>query len=262
MTLIADIRDLDARLAAAGDPAKKAWWERYLKGVIDFYGVGIPDIRTIVADWRQDRNLVDADGDQLMQLATTAVALPMAEDKLAAIILLQEHGLDRLAPDRHLAQIAGWFDDGHVADWNTCDWLCVRVLGPTVSAHGRAAAEQVAGWTDAPGLWRRRAAKVAFVNLAPAGDASVPGLTELVLGACHRTASDPQRFAQTATGWVLRELSKADPAPVVTYVDQHLAQMSREAIRMATAKLPDHVRRDLLHAHNGNADVRGRHAGR
>lgn len=262
MTTIAHIQDLDARLAAHGDPAKRAWWERYLKGVIEFHGVGIPDIRTIVTDWLDDHDLGDADGDHLMQLATAAVALPVAEDKLAAIVLLQDHGLDRLAPHRHLTEIAGWFDDGHIADWNTCDWLCVRVLGPMVAAHGQPVAEQVAEWTDAPGLWRRRAAKVAFVNLVPTGDETVPGLTDLVISACARTATDSQRFSQTATGWVLREVSRANPDLVARFVREHLDPLSREAVRMATAKLPDQVRRELLRAHNGNGDVRARHAGR
>lgn len=232
------------------------------KGVIDFYGVGSPDIRTIVAAWHTSHALEGADADHLMQLATTAAAMPVAEDKLAAIILLQEHGLDLLDPTRHLPGIAGWFDDGHIADWNTCDWLCVRVLGPLIATHGQPVAEQVAGWTGAPVLWRRRAARVAFVNLAPAGDANFPGFTELVLTTCHRTASDPERFSQTATGWVLRELSRADPEPVLAYLDRHLDQLSREAIRMATAKLPDAMRRELLGRHNGNPNVRGGHAGR
>lgn len=254
--------DLDRRIASHGDPDKRDWWERYLKGVIAFHGVGIPDIRGIVRAWRRDHSLEALDGDALVELASACVALPTAEDKLAAIVLLQEHGLELLVPDRHLAAIARWFDDGHVADWNTCDWACVRVLGPLVRRHGEPAAHAIAGWVDAPGLWRRRAAGVAFVDLAPEGERNFEGFTALLLGVASRTVTDPARFAQTGTGWVLRELSKAEPEAVRAFVTTHLDELSREAVKMATARLPEQVRRDLLQTHNGNGKVSGGHAGR
>lgn len=256
------VADLDRRLAAQADPGKREWWERYLKGVIAFHGVGMADIRAVVADWHRDHDLGRLDGDALVVLASGCVALPKAEDKLAAFILLREHGLERLAPERHLDDVAGWFDRGHIADWNTCDWLCVRVLGPLVAAHGPAVARQLAGWTGADGLWRRRAAAVAFVDLAPRGDDNFAGFTDLLLGVVGELVDDRQRFIQTATGWALRELSKAAPGAVRSFVAAHLHRMSREAIRMATAALGDAERRRLLAAHNGNPDVAAGHAGR
>lgn len=256
------VAELDRRLAAQADTRKREWWERYLKGVIAFHGVGMPDIRAIVADWLRDHDLGRLDGDSLVLLASASVDLPRAENKLAAIILLREHGLDRLVPDRHLDEIARWFDQGHIADWNTCDWLCVKVLGALVAAHGRAVARDLSTWTDAPVLWRRRAAAVAFVNLAPRGDDNFAGFTDLLVGVVGELVDDRQRFIQTATGWSLRELSKAEPDVVSSFIAAHLQQMSREAIKMATARLGDAERRRLLEAHNGNANVAGGHAGR
>ncbi len=81
------------------------------------------------------------------------------------------------------------------------------------------------------GLWQRRAAVVAFVRLA----AEVPfvGFVPLVLEACAANLIDDDRFAHTGPGWLLRELSRAEPAAVRDFVDAH-PQLSTEAVSMAT----------------------------
>ncbi len=242
--LMDNVGDLQARLAAEGNPAKKEWWERYLKGAIEFYGVPMAQIRRLVHVWHADHDL---DAAELRAASLTLLAGPVAEDKLAGILIMQELLLpaDQLKASRDLPQIASVFDAGHVADWNTTDWLCVRVLGPLIEKDGRATAELIARWSEARGLWRRRAAAVAFVPLAGRGDAVFPGLADLVLGVCARNVTDRERFAQTGVGWVLRELSDAVPDAVYSFVQDHNSQMSREAVRMASARLPDAMRRVL-----------------
>lgn len=133
-----------------------------------------------------------------------------------------------------------WYDHqlAEVADWNTCDWLCVRVLGPLIERHGEVAARTIAGWCDAAGLWRRRAAVVAFVNLVGRDEEPFPGCRQLVLDTCARNVTDPQRFAQTGVGWVLRELSTAAPGAVAVFLDRHGDTMSAEARRTASSRLP------------------------
>jgi 3-methyladenine DNA glycosylase AlkD len=171
---------------------------------------------------------------------------PIAEEKLAGILVMQELLLpaDELSGTRDLPRIAQRFDDGFIADWNTTDWLCVRVLGPLIEREGRPTAEHVAGWVDAPSLWRRRAAAVGLVPLAgrPDGDLDVG---DLVLDACTTLAPEPERFVQTGIGWVLRNLSDVAPEDVYTFLWDHRTVMSREAIRMAAARLSDEHRADL-----------------
>lgn len=93
-----------------------------------------------------------------------------------------------------------WYDHqpAEVADWNTCDWLCVRVLGPLIERHGEVAARTIAGWRDAAGLWRRRAAVVAFVDLVGRDEEPFPGCRQLVLDTC---ASKPTRSAWRRPAW-------------------------------------------------------------
>lgn len=233
--------DLTDRLRVLADPAKKAWWERYLKGEIEFLGVPMAGIRSAVHGWVDDAGL-DVEGCR--EAAFSLLRRPLAEEKLAAILLLQERvaPAGELDPARDLPVLAALFDEGHIREWNTTDWLCVRVLGPMIEGGGRDVAEAIAEWADAPGLWRRRAAAVAFVPVAGRGDAVFPGLVSMVLGVCAANLADPARFSQTGVGWVLRDLSDAAPEAVFGFLVAHRDRMSREAVRMAAARLSDEQR--------------------
>ena len=48
---------------------------------------------------------------------------------------------------------------------------------------------------------------------------------------------DRERFSQTSVGWVLRELSHADPEAVKSFVGNYGEPMTTEARRMALAKI-------------------------
>jgi 3-methyladenine DNA glycosylase AlkD len=236
--------ELSDRLRALADPAKKAWWERYLKGEAEFIGVPMAGIRGAVHRWVDEANL---DDEATKDAAFALLRRPFAEEKLAGILLLQERAAPAgvLDADTDLPALAALFDDGHIREWNTTDWLCVRVLGPMIERGGPPVAEAVAGWVDAPGLWRRRAAAVAFVPLAGRGDAVFAGLVATVLGVCAANVADPARFAQTGVGWVLRDLSDAAPDAVYAFLIARRSEMSREAARMAAARLSDDQRSSL-----------------
>ncbi len=115
----------------------------------------------------------------------------------------------------------------------------MKVLGRFVDSgyDRRARAEAIAGWRTAATLWQRRAAAASFVNLAPQGERFFDGFPDLLLTVCAANVADPARFSQTSVGWLLRELSKADPGRVQEFVDEHRGRMSREALKAATARL-------------------------
>ena len=102
---------------------------------------------------------------------------------------------------------------------------------------------------SAENLWQRRAAVVAFVNLARRGDTNFPGFIDMVLITCAALVRAPERCAQTGAGWGLRELAHAAPGRVVEFVDAHLAQFSPEALQSAIQKLPDDVKDRLTRSH-------------
>ena len=129
------IARLQSRLDKAASPKTKAWWESYLKHTILFRGVKMADIRAALHAWIETEGF--AEGLSLADQRDLALCLlreSYAEDKISGILYLQEVLLPAGALDwrSDLARFVPLFEEGHIADWNTNDWLCVKVLGPLV----------------------------------------------------------------------------------------------------------------------------------
>lgn len=231
-------QDIGDQLGAAAEEKTRAWWERYLKGAVPFRGVPMATTRRIVHSTWRTAGVDQLDPELQIELALAQFAEPYCEDKLAGILALSELLLDDLTLE-HVPALARPFERRHIEDWNTCDWYCVKVLGRFV-ARGqdqRRRAESIAEWRHAPTLWQRRAAAVTFVDLAPRGDRFFDGFTDVLLTVCAGNLADPARFSQTSVGWLLRELSRGEPARVQAFVDEHGASMTPEARNAATKLL-------------------------
>jgi 3-methyladenine DNA glycosylase AlkD len=229
------VAEVQQALQQHADPDKKLWWENYVKGA-RFRGTPMGEIRKVVNAFVAARpDLTEA---PLKAFACELIAQPMSEDKLAGILLLSEHLMDDLGLD-DLPMLRGLLDGDHLADWGSCDWFCVKVLGRmlTHADDPQRLADELIAWTASEHLWVRRAGLVAFVNLAPRGDDALPGLTRRVIEGAERNVRDERRFAQTSVGWVLRELSKSEPDAVRAFVAEHGDRMSSEARRAASARL-------------------------
>jgi 3-methyladenine DNA glycosylase AlkD len=242
------VRELQTRLQGKAVVETKDWWEQYLKYAIRFRGVKMADVRAVLHSWHVDQGI----GGTLSLTEQKDLALALfreehAEDKLAGILFLQEILLPTggIVWQDDLSRFASLFAEGWIHDWNICDWFCVKVLGPLAQLEGEACARAIADWKTAENLWQRRAAGVAFVNLAQRGDENFAGFTDLLLDISAATVKHPERFSQTGTGWVLRELSLAEPARVERFVARYLCDFSNEGLRYATAKLAAESKRRL-----------------
>ena len=229
------IEGLQAELERRADPEKKAWWENYVKGAT-FRGTPMAEVRSAVGRWLETHP--ELSRTRIKHFAYELIREPFAEDKLAGVLILSEHLIDELGID-DLPAFRTLLADEHLGDWSACDWFCVKVLGRMLvrSSDRERIADQLIGWTGSDELWVRRAGLVAFVDLAPKGDAALPGLTERIITGAERNASDERRFAQTSVGWVLRELSKSEPAAVRRFLSERGGQLSTEARRAASAKV-------------------------
>ncbi len=169
-----------------------------------------------------------------MDLALALFEGAYTEDKLAGTLFLQEILLPAgaLLWQRDLDRFSALFDTGLIYDWNVCDWFCVKVLGPLIEAHGSACAEEIAGWREAGNLWRARASLVAFVKVA-----SDNTYYPLVEASCPALIARPERFAKTAVGWILREISRHDEACVRRVLENNIQNFSAESLKKATKYL-------------------------
>ena len=260
-TLDGLIEKLQLRLNAHATAATREWWTKYLRGAASFRGVEMADVREAVHAWfRQERLGEYLSVGQQKELALMLLKVDYSEDKLAGILFFQEILLPARALDwrSDLPRFARLFEQGYICDWSTCDWFCVKVLGPLVEQQGEACARAISGWREANSMWQQRASVVAFANLAGEGDQHFLDFTEMVLDNCTQLLGNRERFAQTGVGWILRELSRWDQGRIVEFIETNLDRFSREAVKNAVKYLPPEVAEHLLRAHllSGNRVLR------
>jgi 3-methyladenine DNA glycosylase AlkD len=248
--MTARIHALHGRLSGQATEKCRDFWTRYMKGIVPFRGVPMAGIRRAVHAWWTHDGPADLAPADRKALALALFEGDFGEDKLAGTLVLREILLAELEA-HDLEALGGLFDRGLIVDWNTCDWFCLKVLGGMVERDlpAREVAGAIAAWREAPTLWQRRAANVAFVNLAKYGDRNFEGFTTLMLETCAVTVQSAERFAQTGVGWLLRELAEAEHAAVMAFLDAHLGRMSREAVRSAMERMPVSVKGPVLEKH-------------
>jgi len=209
----------------------KAWWENYVKGSAPFMGVKMPVIRTVLHQWHREHVEGILEYPAQIELALSLFDGPYTEEKLAGTLFLQEILLPAGVLDckRDVDRFAGLFADGKINDWNTCDWFCVKVLGPLIREHGMDCADCISGWRDAENLWQARASLVPFVKVAD-NNAYYPSIERT----CQVLIRREERFAKTAVGWILRDVSKHDKAFVRRVIEENIEHFSSESLKNAT----------------------------
>lgn len=198
---------------------------------------GSTALRTAVLRWWSEQGLAEHPAPVGKRIALALLEQDRSEAQRAGVIVLHELLADHLRAS-DLAAFEALF--AHLADGTLVDWFGVKVLGTMLlRVRGRGdVARVLAAWRNADSMWQRRAACVAFTALAPQGDAALPNLTQLIFTICSTVVWSPERVDQTAVGWLLRELSRAEPTRVEAFVRRHARFMSRECMRQSIEKLP------------------------
>jgi hypothetical protein len=193
-------------------------------------------LRAAVQAWLRDHGLTEHPPAVGKRVALAM--LERADTKVAGVVVLQLLADDLRASD--LATFEPLFASGALAGTTVVDWFGVKVIGTMLlRVRGRAdVARALVAWRNADTPWQRRAACVGFTALAPQGDAALPELTQLIFTLCGTVVWSVDRVDQTGVGWLLRELSRAEPTRVEAFIRRHARFMSRECIRHAVEKLP------------------------
>jgi 3-methyladenine DNA glycosylase AlkD len=212
------------------DPDVQSWWEDYVKDSAPFLGVRMSVIRTTVHIWHESDIGNELDEEQQFELAYSLILAEHNEAKLAGVLFLQEILIPNgaIGCRTHLDRFAGLFRPGGIYDWNVCDWFCVKVLGTLIGQDGKQCAKKVSEWCHAGNLWQARSAVVPFTTVAEESD-----FYPMVKDSSRVLIRRDERFAKTAVGWILREISKYDPHLVMSFIDANLAHFSTESLRNA-----------------------------
>lgn len=242
------VGDLQRRLGREHSDGARAFWGRRLPDDARYRGVALARVRAAVHAWWREQGFETHPAPVGKHIALALIEQPDIEDKLAGVLVLREIlGTHLRAADLHA--FAHMFAAGHLAGPYIVDFFCVKVLAPMLEepADRAVIARALCEWRVADTTWQRRAACVAFVGLAAGGDEGAGfGLADLVFAVCAHVVWSPERHDQTAVGWVLRELARAEPGRVEAFFRRHALLMSRECARLAVAKYPAETRADLL----------------
>jgi 3-methyladenine DNA glycosylase AlkD len=124
-----------------------------------------------------------------------------------------------------------------INNWDLVDSSAPHILGAWLLRQDRAVLDTLAASTN---LWEQRIAILATQAFIRVGDfADTLRLSALFL-------SHPHDLMHKSCGWMLREVGKRDVKPLLTFLDQHAAQMPRTMLRYAIEKLPEKTRQAYL----------------
>lgn len=212
------------------------------------YGIAMADLRRILRE--------------LYRLVRKAWGVPEALD--FAERLLAERGIEertlgiellgrfhRTFTPQVLKRARRWLATNRCDNWALTDDLSIRVLAPLLVRWPRLV-RSLEWWGRSHNLWVRRAAAVSLVPLARRGEH---------LDSSYRVATtllpDREDLVRKATGWLLREAGRTDPARLEAYLLRQGPRASRTTLRYATERFPAAKRRLLLARTRGTKDQPG-----
>ena len=209
-------------------PQKADWWNSYMKGEIRFVGTGIPEIRKLLKEKNRSEGLDQLPMNQQVGLVNGLMRSKLAEHKLAAILYIQLFWLGKQKNSFLLSLISDWFTDRYIHDWNTTDWLSVKVLTPLVDSGDEQVIWTLKRWNRDPYLWKARASLVPFARSKSIGDhsKSIERFSDILI-------RREERFAKTAVGWAMREYTKVAEDFVLCFLSKHVKHTTWEVKRNA-----------------------------
>lgn len=213
-------------MRTAGDPARAASQQAYMKSALPYYGFGAPTLKRLL------RPLLTAYAPESRRVwEATLLALwdeaTHREERYAALAVARHRvARDWRDPDsldlwRHLVVTGAW--------WDLVDETASHLVGDVLAQHRIAATPTVAAWATADDMWLRRTSVLA--QLGHRADTDVVLLTSSI----ESNLDDRSFWLRKAIGWALREYARTDPAWVLGQVTRWGGRLSplsrREALK-------------------------------
>lgn len=209
------------------NPAKAEFLKRFFKtgpgeyaqGDV-FHGITVPQTRKIVAQFKE------------LQLAEVEKLLhsKFHEERLCAlIVLVHQYGK---ANEEQKDRIHALYlkNTKYINNWDLVDTSAGYIVGAHLEHRGTALLKKLA---RSPLLWDRRIAMIATLY------STVNSNPEPALKIARMLLKDKHDLIHKAVGWMLREVGKRCSEKVLTtFLDQHVHEMPRTALRYALERLP------------------------
>jgi len=214
-------------LRAVGTAERAVQEKRYLKSELEFFGVTVPEMRRVVT--RAVRGYPGLDGAGMAAWAVALWGEPVHERRMAAVEILTlaapRLGAAELSVVERLVRESG--------TWALVDGLAGNVAGEIALRDPRSW-PVIDGWAVDPDFWVRRSALLALLRGIRSRQPELARFTRYA----EPMLAEREFFIRKAIGWVLREMSKHDPAWVASWTELHLSEMSGVTFREAVRRLP------------------------
>lgn len=108
--------------------------------------------------------------------------------------------------------------------WDTVDAIASNLVGKHI-LNNRSLLPMMDQWINDPYLWIKRSALIFQLKWKGQTDET------RLFSFCKKTMHENDFFIRKAIGWILREYSKTNPAPVLAFIEEHRQLMSPLSIR-------------------------------
>lgn len=230
-----EVRGTRAALVAVGSAERAVNEKAYLKSELDFLGSDMPAIRKVAKVVIVRVRM--ADSVSMRPLVVALWGTRVHELRAVAMFVLEANA-DMLGA-RDLPLLTRLLRESR--SWAYLDWICFKVAAPMLP-RVPLLRRTLPRWARDDDFWMRRAA---LLTLLPGlKDGTVPFTAFVALAV--PMLGEREFFIRKALGWVLREVSKSNPAPVTEFLRAHRADVSGLTLREGTKYLPARERRALL----------------
>lgn len=230
-----EVRETRAALAAVGSAERAVNEKAYLKSDLVFLGSDMPGIRKVAKALIARVRI--ADHASVRPLVVALWGTGVHELRAAAMFVLEAN--QHVLGARDIPLLARLLRESR--SWAYLDWICLKVAAPML-ARVPLLRRTLPRWARDDDFWMRRAA---VLTLLPGlKDGTIPFSAFVALAV--PMLGEREFFIRKALGWVLREVSKSNPAPVVAFLRAHRADVSGLTMREGAKYLPARERRSLL----------------
>ena len=229
------ISHIHADLQAAVDPIYKIGATRFFKEQVKLYGVRVPRVRKIAANYAADLKQVSL--AELLPLCEKLLQTGHMEDATIALALVYKKRTNLSVGD--VKVVERWLNT-FVSNWATCDDLSVHVLGYCIERFP-AIVPNIRMWVVSDNRWVRRAAAVSFIFPVRRGNNF-----DDVMYIADKLLHDQDDLVQKGCGWMLKEASKSYQQEVIAYIEHHRKTMPRTMLRYAIELMPREVKQQLM----------------
>ena len=229
------INQVTAELKSKAKLERALFEKGYLKSDLEFLGATVPAVRKCAKKFAKENQ--DLSRKELLALVGEMWATGIHEVRSVAVALLDH--FSSLLRSSDLSMIRNRIVDA--AGWAHVDWLAVNVSGSIVLDHP-ACIDRLDDWAVDKSFWVRRAAMLSLLLPLRAGDLSEwPRFVRYA----EPMLEEKEFFIRKSIGWVLRETSKRNPAPVAEFLLRNLDYCSGLTLREGAKYLEPSVRLKL-----------------